>query len=70
MKTPDFKTAFQRAPIGISFLSPDLEWTRISRQFCDMLGYTEEELRQIKYDALVHPDDVQQMRDFYASLLH
>lgn len=35
-----------------------------------MLGYTEEELRQIKYDALVHPNDVQQTRDVHASLLH
>jgi len=45
-------------------------WQEVPRRFCDMLGYTKEELLELTFADVIHPDDrskgidlAQQMRD-------
>src|SRR6185437_11749296 len=32
-------------------------WLRVNRRLCDMLGYSEQELLGLGYEALIYPDD-------------
>ncbi len=52
-----FANAFEHAPVGIAISDPDGHPLRVNRALCEMLGYSEEELRLKKAAELTHPDD-------------
>ena len=52
-----FRYVFEHSPIGKSLTLPDGE-LHVNKAFCDMLGYTEDELRNQKWQDLTHPDDI------------
>jgi len=43
---------------GMAMLSIDGRWLRANQSICDLFGYTEEELRQLTYQELTHPEDL------------
>jgi PAS domain S-box-containing protein len=53
-----FRTAFERAPVGMALVGLDGAWLEVNQAFCEFLGYSEEELRQTTWQALTHPDDL------------
>jgi len=53
-----FRANFERSTIGQSLTAPDGKLLRINRAFADMLGYTIEEIQQINFAQITHPDDV------------
>lgn len=53
-----FRSQFDLGNIGIAITSPTKGWLRVNRKLCDMLGYTETELRQKTWDEMTHPDDL------------
>jgi PAS domain S-box-containing protein len=53
-----FRTAFERAPIGMALVGVDGSWLEVNRSFCEFLGYSETELRETTWQALTHPDDL------------
>ncbi|HEY0527903.1 MAG TPA: PAS domain S-box protein [Gemmatimonadaceae bacterium] len=55
-----FGNAFKYSPHGMAFVGLDGRWLRANKSLCDMLGYTEEELRDISFQAVTHPEDVPQ----------
>jgi PAS domain S-box-containing protein len=65
-----FRSIFDHAQIGISFFSVADRRAFTNRAFQDMLGYSEEELRDIgNWDQLVHPDHRSAGAKRYAALL-
>ncbi|MDA0311692.1 MAG: PAS domain S-box protein [Gemmatimonadetes bacterium] len=50
---------FEVGPFAIARMGPDFRVERASKRFCELLGYTEEELRGKTFPELTHPDDVQ-----------
>jgi diguanylate cyclase (GGDEF)-like protein/PAS domain S-box-containing protein len=42
----------------MSLVSPDGGFLRVNRALCDMLGYDEDALLQLDFQALTHPDDL------------
>lgn len=54
----DFANAFENASIGMAFVGTDSRRLRVNRAFCDMLGYSEEELLARSVWDITHPDDV------------
>ncbi|HEX8409362.1 MAG TPA: PAS domain S-box protein [Thermoanaerobaculia bacterium] len=48
------------APVGVCHNALDGRWTMVNRAFCDILGYSPEELRGMTFMDLTHPDDLSQ----------
>ena len=53
-----FRTAFKGAPIGMSLTEFDGRMSTVNQAFCDMLGYSMEEINSSTFMDLTHPDDV------------
>src|SRR5579862_95494 len=54
-----FRTAFERAPIGMALVGISGEWLEVNQAFCDFLGYSEDELCRTTWQALTHPADLE-----------
>jgi diguanylate cyclase (GGDEF)-like protein/PAS domain S-box-containing protein len=54
-----FRHAFDHALIGVALVSPDGEWLRVNRRMCAMTGYDEDQLLEMTFQELTHPDDLQ-----------
>jgi diguanylate cyclase (GGDEF)-like protein/PAS domain S-box-containing protein len=57
-----FRAIFERAAVGISLVGKDNRWIDINDALCNILGYSREELEQLTFWDLVHPDDLADMR--------
>lgn len=54
-----FRTAFDRAPIGMSMVSLDGRWLKVNESLCRIVGYTESELVGRDFRSITHPDDIE-----------
>lgn len=54
-----FRKFFEEAPIGISVVDLDGRFLKVNKTFCKMLGYLEEELHQLTFAAITHPEDIE-----------
>jgi PAS domain S-box-containing protein len=53
-----FRTAFNNAAIGMCIYSIDGTFLEVNRALCDLIGYSEEELVNMHYLQITHPDDL------------
>ncbi len=53
-----FRVAFDNAPIGVALLTPDGHWLQVNQALCTLLRYTPEELSELTFADLTHPDDL------------
>lgn len=53
-----FSSIFEEAPIGISCFSTTGKLLLVNNSFCEMLGYTKEEMTQFDFQSITHKDDV------------
>ncbi len=51
-----FRVVFERAPLGVTRTSLDGRWLRVNQRFCEIVGYTREELYQMHYQDITHPE--------------
>ena len=52
-----FQAIFAQAAVGIAQVGLDKEWLLVNNRFCQMLGYSEAELRRKTLNDITHPDD-------------
>jgi diguanylate cyclase (GGDEF)-like protein/PAS domain S-box-containing protein len=52
-----FRATFEQAAIGIAHTSLDGRYLAVNRKFCDMLGYTRDELVGSPSTSVTHPED-------------
>jgi len=52
-----FRAIFEQAAVGIGEVSPDGSWFRVNRKLCEILGYTEDELKALSLRDVTHPSD-------------
>lgn len=57
-KEQEFSAAFDYAFIGMALVSTEGAWLRVNKSLCKLLGYTEEELLQQKFQDITHADDL------------
>jgi PAS domain S-box-containing protein len=53
-----FKSAFDNATVGKAIISLDGRFLQVNPALCDILGYLEADLLQTDFQALSHPDDL------------
>jgi two-component system, sensor histidine kinase and response regulator len=54
-----FRSTFENAPIGMALVSLDNHYRQVNQAFCDMLGYSQEELLSRRSLDVTHPDDLE-----------
>lgn len=56
--TQDFQTSFDNAAIGMGLVDDSGRWIRVNSSLCKMLGYTPEELINLTFQEITHPEDL------------
>jgi len=54
-----FRSVFDNAAVSISLTSPNGEHIAVNQSFCNMLGYSQEEIKLLKFQEITHPDDLE-----------
>lgn len=53
-----FRSTFEQAAVGIAHVSTAGRFLRINDRFCDIVGYTREEMLARTFQDITHPDDL------------
>lgn len=64
-----FRNIFEEAPIGMAVISLDGKLVQVNKAFCEMLGYSEQELTAWSLSVITHADDVGKDRLLAAQML-
>lgn len=64
-----FREAFDTAPIGMALVATDGRWLEVNDSLCQMLGYHEDELLQMTFADITHPDDLAMDQQFVDKLI-
>ncbi|HTX43925.1 MAG TPA: PAS domain S-box protein, partial [Methanocella sp.] len=64
-----YRAIFEHAALGIAHVGKDFHFLRMNQRFCDFYGYSPEELFQLTFKDLTHPDDVKPSIELVGRLL-
>ncbi len=53
-----FRNTFSQAAIGLAQIAPDGTWLKVNSALCEIVGYSAEELKQLTFQDITHPDDL------------
>lgn len=53
-----FRTAFDRAPIGMALVSLEGRWLQVNQSLCRIVGYGYAEMLTRDFQSITHPDDI------------
>lgn len=65
-----FRSAFENASIGMAIVGLDGQWLRVNQALCEILGYSDQELLNLSFQSITHPDDVEKDVKIYLNLLN
>ena len=51
-----FRVTFEQAAVGIAHVSTKGKFLRLNQKFCDIVGYTQDELLGMSFQDITHPD--------------
>lgn len=54
-----FKNIFDNAAIGIAMVEPNGRWREVNDELCNIVGYPREELMQLTFQDITHPEDLE-----------
>jgi diguanylate cyclase (GGDEF)-like protein/PAS domain S-box-containing protein len=54
-----WRTAFESAPIGMALVDLDGGWLEVNDALCALVGYSENELQEMTFQDITHPDDLE-----------
>ncbi len=64
-----FRSTFEQAAIGIAHVSPEGHFLRVNQRFCDIVGYTNEEMLAHTFHDITHPDDLNNDLEFVRQVI-
>jgi PAS domain S-box-containing protein len=64
-----FQSAFTYGPIGIALVGLQGQWLKVNRSMCAIVGYSEDELLKTTFQAITHPDDLDQELEYLRNVL-
>ena len=53
-----FRATFEQAAVGVAHVSPDGKFLRLNQKFCDIVGYSQEEMLDLTFQDITHSDDL------------
>ena len=53
-----FRGNFENAAIGMALLDENGKWLKVNTKVCEIVGYTQEELLELTFLDITHPDDL------------
>ncbi len=53
-----FRATFEQAAVGIAHVAPDGTFLRINQKFCDIVGYSRDEMLARTFQEITHPEDL------------
>lgn len=53
-----FKSLFEQSSTGAAIVEPTGYFLRVNKKFCEILGYSENEMMELNFRDFTHPDDV------------
>jgi two-component system sensor histidine kinase UhpB len=53
-----FRATFEQAAVGIAHVAPEGGFLRLNRKFCEIVGYSPEEMLARTFQDITHPDDL------------
>ncbi|KAA3612000.1 MAG: PAS domain S-box protein [Calditrichaeota bacterium] len=65
-----FRKIFESGPLGIALANTKRKLVKVNPKFCDMLGYTKEELYSKTFVNITHPDDIEDSKLSLKKLFH
>lgn len=65
-----FEAVFEQAAVGMTLTSLDRRLTRVNQRFCEIIGYTEDELIGRNVNEFIHPDDLDEDLQHTENLIH
>jgi len=55
-----FRTLFEQAGVGVAqVMSETGQFVRINKRYCDIVGYSRNEMEKLTFQKITHPDDLQ-----------
>jgi diguanylate cyclase (GGDEF)-like protein/PAS domain S-box-containing protein len=63
------RATFDQASVGISFSTPDLRFLQMNDRYCDIVGYSREELMEMAVLDVQLPDEVEKLRSTCGKLV-
>jgi two-component system sporulation sensor kinase A len=54
-----FNHTFHHAGIGLGLVSPEGRWLKVNPSLCSIVGYSEEELLERRFQSMTHPEDLE-----------
>lgn len=53
-----FRKSFEEGPIGMALVGLDFRFMKVNSRLCQMLGYSEDEMKKLTFPDITHPDDI------------
>ena len=65
-----FKSIFDHAALGITYVDTLTgKFSEVNKKFCEMTGYTNDELKNLDLSKLIHPDDINIFLEYLDKLI-
>ncbi|MEE9911733.1 MAG: PAS domain S-box protein [Deltaproteobacteria bacterium] len=69
LREATFRRSFEASAVGMAMADLTGGFIMVNPAYCDMLGYTEDELLKMRFQEITHPEDVQPDEENLRSLL-
>ncbi len=66
----EFRGIFEQAAVGICYSSLEGRFIKTNNKFCEIVGYTKEELLDMNFKQITHPEDLEKDLKLYYKILN
>ena len=64
-----YRATFDQAAVGMNYVSLDGRFLRVNPRYCQLLGYSQEELLRLRFQEITYPDDLKGENERVEALL-
>jgi PAS domain S-box-containing protein len=64
-----FRAYFEQSQVGMAVTHPNRGWLEVNKRLTDIFGYEFEELKQLGWEKLTHPDDIEEDTNKYQKMI-